>query len=108
MPKLTYSYTRHGNAVGLQTQQVTAAATLLAVVIFRPLYANSDFFFPFHFACRKETSKTCHCTINCCPVRDLKSMKAVALFICLLVSAFAIPVSPHRAVVTVQLKFAFL
>ncbi|KAK2541761.1 Sparcl1 [Columba guinea] len=43
---------------------------------------------------RKETSKTCHCTINCCPVRDLKSMKAVALFICLLVSAFAIPSHP--------------
>lgn len=95
--------------MGVQTQQVTAATTLLTVIIFRPLYPNCDFLFVcFHVVCRKETSKTCHCTINCCPVRDLKSMKAVALFVCLLVSAFAIPVSPHRAIVAVQLKFPFL
>lgn len=85
--------------MGLQPKQVTAATTLLPSVISRSLYINSNFI-SFHIACRKEASKPYHCTINYCPLRDLKSMKAVALFICLVGSAFAIPVSPHHAIIT--------
>ncbi|XP_009674800.2 SPARC-like protein 1 isoform X1 [Struthio camelus] len=45
-------------------------------------------------ALRKETSKHYHCIINYYPAQDLKSMKTVALVICLAGSALAIPTYP--------------
>lgn len=85
--------------MGLQTKQVTAAITLLPTVISRSLYPNPNLFC-FHVSCRKETSKAYPCTINYCPLQDLESMKAIALFICLLGPVFATPVSPHHAIIT--------
>lgn len=85
--------------MGLQTKQVTAATALLPSVISRSLYPNPNLFC-FHVSCRKETSKPYPCTINCCPLQDLESMKTVALFICLVGPVFAISVSPHHAITT--------
>lgn len=81
-----------------------AATALLPSLISSSLYPNPNFFC-FHISCRKDTSKPCPCTINYCPLQDLENMKAVALFICLVGPVFAIPVSPHHAIITRHLFF---